>query len=134
MHIVRDQRRESRPKKQTKMKLYHPFSYYRYYCCCHFCSVAAHTFIRKLLTFVIDCVLTWWHHCSYIVWHCRHAQAKMPEQKSLFEFRPFELTRIDYKNYRGGMGMGIKMYPKARSGHRITVSDTDVYLFGGLYI
>lgn len=54
-------------------------------------------------------------------------------KKELYVFRPFELQRIEYKNYSttAGYGNGIILYPKARSGHRIAVNDIDIFCFGG---
>lgn len=49
----------------------------------------------------------------------------------MYEFRPYELNTVDYKSYRGLFGEGIHKIPKARSGHRIVCTDTDIYSFGG---
>lgn len=50
----------------------------------------------------------------------------------MYTFRPFELTRVDYKTYgSAAKGRGINMYPKPRSGHRIVVNDSDIFCFGG---
>lgn len=52
----------------------------------------------------------------------------------MYQFRPFELKRIDYKNYKlTAHGRGINLYPKPRSGHRIVVNDTDLLCFGGKF-
>lgn len=107
----------------------------KYYCFYYFWTVAEHTLIGKLLTwldFVIGSVLCWWRHFLFVIWHYLH-RSEMPKQKMLFTFRPFELTRIDYKNYQKGTGGGINMYPKGRSGHRIAVNDTDLFCFGGMH-
>lgn len=106
----------------------------KYYCFYYFWTVAEHTLIGKLLTwlaFVIGSVFCWWRYFLFTVRHYLHRTTDMPKQKMLFTFRPFELTRIDYKSYQKGMGSGINMYPKGRSGHRIAVNDTDLFCFGG---
>lgn len=107
----------------------------KYYCFLYYSTVAEHTLIGKLLTwlkFVIGSVLCWWRHLLFII--PQHSQrTEMPKQRVLFTFRPFELTRIDYKSYSKGMGTGINMYPKGRSGHRIAVNDTDLFCFGGTH-
>lgn len=52
--------------------------------------------------------------------------------KAIYQFRPFEVKRIDYKNYSLAVqGRGINFYPKPRSGHRIVANDSDLYCFGG---
>lgn len=50
---------------------------------------------------------------------------------NMYNFRPFELTEVDYKSYRGLYGEGIHTYPKPRSGHRIVCNDNDLFCFGG---
>lgn len=51
----------------------------------------------------------------------------------LYTFRPFELVKINYKNYSttSYIGRGINFYPKPRSGHRIVCDNTNIYCFGG---
>lgn len=50
----------------------------------------------------------------------------------LYTFRPYELTKVEYKNYNAvNRGRGINFYPKPRSGHRIVCNDTNIYCFGG---
>lgn len=56
----------------------------------------------------------------------------MPLNPKMYTFRPFELTKVEYKNYNAvNRGRGINFYPKARSGHRIVCNDTNIYCFGG---
>lgn len=49
----------------------------------------------------------------------------------MYNFRPFELTKVDYKCYKGLFDKGINTYPKPRSGHRIVCNDSDMFCFGG---
>lgn len=52
----------------------------------------------------------------------------------MYEFRPFELQKCDYKSYTAtSYGRGINFLPKARSGHRIVASETDIFCFGGKF-
>lgn len=49
----------------------------------------------------------------------------------MYNFRPYELTKVDYKCYKGLFDNGINTYPKPRSGHRIVCNDSDLFCFGG---
>lgn len=49
----------------------------------------------------------------------------------MYNFRPYELTKVDYKCYKGLFDKGINTYPKPRSGHRIVCNDSDLFCFGG---
>lgn len=53
----------------------------------------------------------------------------------MYEFRPFELTRCEYKSYAKStsIGRGILYIPKPRSGHRVVANETDLFSFGGKY-
>lgn len=55
---------------------------------------------------------------------------------AMYEFRPFELTRCDYKSYAKAtsIGRGIHVLPKPRSGHRIVANETDLFSFGGKHL
>lgn len=81
------------------------------------------------LWLTIKTLLIWWYRKF-----CWCLDRKLPmAQKPMYEFRPFELTRVDYKNYSriSGLGSGIIWSPKPRSGHRIALNDTDLFCFGG---
>lgn len=78
----------------------------------------------------------WWY--KLLDWqHQRHRRRRRkkasPTSWTMYEFRPFELQKCDYKSYsmHKHQGRGILFIPKARSGHRIVASDTDIYCFGG---
>lgn len=58
-------------------------------------------------------------------------QNKRGAQNKMYKFRPFEITKVDYKCYSGHFDKGINSYPKPRSGHRIVCNDSDIYCFGG---
>lgn len=109
--------------------------YYYYYFYCNR-TVAEIALIVKLfawLAFVIDSVLCWSQYFAHIFLHFLQ-RTQMPKQQMLYTFRPFELTRIEYKSYSKRMGGGgINMYPKERSGHRIAMNDTDIFCFGGTF-
>ncbi|XP_055316110.1 kelch domain-containing protein 10 homolog [Sitodiplosis mosellana] len=51
----------------------------------------------------------------------------------MYEFRPFLVTRCEYKSYAKAtsIGRGINYIPKPRSGHRVVANETDLFSFGG---
>lgn len=51
--------------------------------------------------------------------------------RQMYTFRPFELTKINYKCYKDRYHQGINTYPKPRSGHRIVCNDSNIFCFGG---
>lgn len=79
----------------------------------------------------------WWR--TFLAWH-RNRQRKRRYKFinhtpiiKMYEFRPFELTRCEYKSYAKStsIGRGINFIPKPRSGHRVTANETDLFSFGG---
>ena len=79
---------------------------------------------RKIINFI-----KYWKNSFHLFKYKRHTMMN----KNHYTFRPFEMTKIDFKSYRDRSfgGHGINLYPKARSGHRIVVNDTDIFCFGG---
>lgn len=62
----------------------------------------------------------------------RTRERKMAKRRFVYEFRPFEVCGIDYRNAPGTSEMGpARKYPNARSGHRIVCNDSAIYVFGG---
>lgn len=61
----------------------------------------------------------------------RRGGADDTDDNKPYTFRPFELTKVDYKCYKGLFDKGINSYPKPRSGHRIVFNGSDIYCFGG---
>lgn len=76
----------------------------------------------------------WWQ--TFLDWHYtrrRRRRIKRLQRNKMYEFRPFELQRCDYKSYSTSVSQmrGINFIPKPRSGHRIVASETDLFCFGG---
>lgn len=70
-----------------------------------------------------------WYH------HRQHKHQPVLNSNTMYEFRPFELQKCDYKSYTAtSYGRGINFLPKARSGHRIVASETDIFCFGGKFV
>ncbi|XP_050098285.1 kelch domain-containing protein 10 homolog [Anopheles aquasalis] len=62
----------------------------------------------------------------------RTREGKMAKRRFVYEFRPFEVVGIDYRNAPGTSEVGpARKYPNARSGHRIVCNDSQIYVFGG---
>uniref|UniRef100_A0A2M4B211 Putative secreted protein n=1 Tax=Anopheles triannulatus TaxID=58253 RepID=A0A2M4B211_9DIPT len=62
----------------------------------------------------------------------RSRERKMAKRRFVYEFRPFEVCGIDYRNAPGTSDMApARKYPNARSGHRIVCNDSAIYVFGG---
>lgn len=82
-------------------------------------------------------LIQWWH--TFLDWRHqrqRRRRIKRSPSNTMYEFRPFELQRYDYKGYSRDKhsGRGIKFIPKARSGHRIVANETDIFCFGGRFL
>lgn len=99
--------------------------------------IAVH-FINWILLTIKNLTLNWWH--SFLDWqrnrqHRRRRQKLLKQQTivKMYEFRPFELTRCEYKSYAKStsIGRGINFIPKPRSGHRVAANETDLFSFGG---
>lgn len=82
-------------------------------------------------------LLHWWQ--TFLDWHHtrrrRRRRKRMQRNSKMYEFRPFQLQQCDYKSYNSAKtGKGINYIPKARSGHRIAATETDLFCFGGKYL
>lgn len=79
--------------------------------------------------------IRWWH--TFRDWHRYRQRKRRYKHRNtsaiMYEFRPFELQKCDYKSYSRptSQGRGINFIPKARSGHRIAANETDLFSFGG---
>lgn len=80
----------------------------------------------------------WWR--KFWNWHRQqqrrynyHHQYHTSSNRTMYEFRPFELTLCDYKSYAKAtsIGRGINVIPKPRSGHRVAANESDLFSFGG---
>lgn len=78
----------------------------------------------------------WWHNLLHWPYQQRQQRRRRKHGSSfrkMYEFRPFELQRYDYKSYSSNKhrGRGINIIPKPRSGHRIVANETDIFCYGG---
>lgn len=84
----------------------------------------------------------WWR--TFLDWHWVRRRKRQYNRhhhhhdenitRTMYEFRPFEVTQCEYKRYgkSGGIGRGINFIPKARSGHRCAANESDLFSFGGM--
>lgn len=96
-------------------------------------SVIAARFVGWILLKPIISLLHWLF--KFFDWYNHRQRKHQPvlNSNTMYEFRPFELQKCDYKSYTKGYGRGINFLPKARSGHRIVASETDIFCFGGRF-
>lgn len=106
------------------------------YCFVYTTAIVLIAHIISWIVLIPTNFLHWWSK-RFISWHCiqqrkRHNKGNM-SSKTIYEFRPFELHKCDYKSYSRATSQrrGINFIPKPRSGHRIVANETDLFSFGG---